>query len=68
MCEGEAQHAVLEGETMELTNVLGQEGRLIVVHIGNENEFLKEASDKTYCYFKEKNGRRLGWVDYDEKK
>ncbi|XP_054256828.1 uncharacterized protein LOC129000372 [Macrosteles quadrilineatus] len=67
-----ARHAALEGETTGLKNIPGRGGRLIVVHIGNENGFLKEASeelvqnDVRLIFQGKKNKRRLGGVDYHE--
>jgi len=67
-----ARHAALEGETTGLKNIPGRGGRLIVVHIGNENGFLKEQSDETVhndvrlIFQGKKNKKRLGGVDYHE--
>lgn len=67
-----ARHATLEGETTGLKNVPGRGGRLIVIHIGNEHGFLKEASDETsqkdvrLIFQGKKNKKRLGGVDYHE--
>lgn len=42
-----AKQAFLDGETTGLKDIPGKGGRYIVVHIGNENGFLKDSTDPT---------------------
>lgn len=64
-----ARQAFMAGETTGLKNLPGRGGRLIVVHIGNEDGFLKDPNNPTKdarLIFQANKKTNLGGTDYDD--